>query len=71
MLQQPSAHMSELAMNLTRKFALQRKLTLIAAHDSVLAARVKLTRNANRRRRLAPSRPSIFEYNFPKGVRTC
>ena len=37
-----------------RNFALQRKLALIAAHDTVLAARVKPTRDANRRRRMAP-----------------
>ena len=30
-----------------RSFALQKKLALIAAHDSILAARVKQTRNAN------------------------
>jgi hypothetical protein len=57
-----------------RNFALQRKLALIAAHDSVLAARVKQTRDANRRRRLAPFCEGDLVYlstkniNFPKGL---
>jgi hypothetical protein len=57
-----------------RNFALQRKLALIAAHDSVLAARVKQTRDANRRRRTAPFVEGDLVYlsskniNFPKGL---
>ena len=57
-----------------RNFALQRKLALIAAHDSVLAARVKQTRDANRRRRMAPFVEGDLVYlstkniNFPKGL---
>jgi len=57
-----------------RNFALQRKLALIAAHDSVLAARVKQTRDANRHRRLAPFVEGDLVYlstkniNFPKGL---
>ncbi|KIJ96480.1 hypothetical protein K443DRAFT_134123 [Laccaria amethystina LaAM-08-1] len=37
-----------------RMFTIQRKLALISAHDSILAAQVKKTRNANRKRQLAP-----------------
>ncbi|KAF9471025.1 hypothetical protein BDN70DRAFT_768110, partial [Pholiota conissans] len=37
-----------------RNFALQRKLAIIAAHDCILAARVKQTHDANKRRRPAP-----------------
>ncbi|KAF8800026.1 hypothetical protein BYT27DRAFT_6847908 [Phlegmacium glaucopus] len=33
-----------------REFALQKKLALMSAHDSILAARVKQTRDANRKR---------------------
>ena len=57
-----------------RNFALQRKLALIAAHDSVLAARVKQTRDANKRRRIAPFVEGDLVYlstknvNFPKGL---
>ena len=57
-----------------RNFALQRKLALIAAHDSVLAARVKQTRDANRRQRMAPFIEGDLVYlstkniTFPKGL---
>ena len=37
-----------------RNFALQKKLALMAAHDSILAARVKQTRDANRKRQASP-----------------
>lgn len=37
-----------------RYFAQQRKFAIIAAHDSISAARVKQTREANKHRRLAP-----------------
>jgi hypothetical protein len=33
-----------------REFAIQKKLAIMAAHDSILAARVKQTRDANRKR---------------------
>lgn len=36
-----------------RNFALQQRLALIQAHDSILAARVKQTHDANRRRRIS------------------
>jgi hypothetical protein len=35
-------------------FALQRRLAIMAAHDSMIAARVKQTRSANRKRQAAP-----------------
>ncbi|KAJ6628518.1 hypothetical protein B0H10DRAFT_1777776, partial [Mycena sp. CBHHK59/15] len=36
------------------KFALQRRLAILAAHDSMIAARVKQTRAANRKRQTSP-----------------
>lgn len=57
-----------------RAFALQKKLALIAAHDSILGARVKQTRNANRKRQLAPFKENDLVYistkniTFPKGL---
>ena len=57
-----------------RAFALQRKLALISAHDSILAARVKQTCNANRKRQLAPFKENDLVYlstkniTFPKGL---
>ncbi|CAA7270581.1 unnamed protein product [Cyclocybe aegerita] len=55
-------------------FALQRKLALMSAHDSILAARVKQTRESNKRRRLAPFVLDDLVYistkniTFPKGL---
>ncbi|KAF9470998.1 hypothetical protein BDN70DRAFT_820587, partial [Pholiota conissans] len=37
-----------------RTFALNKKLALQSAHDSIIAARVKQTRDANRKRQVAP-----------------
>jgi len=57
-----------------RNFAQQRKFAIIAAHDSILAARVKQTRHANQRRRLAPFQENDLVYvstkniSFPKGL---
>ena len=57
-----------------RNFALQRKLALMAAHDSILGARVKQTRDANKKRRLAPFKEEDLVYistqniTFPKGL---
>jgi hypothetical protein len=57
-----------------RNFALQHKLALIAAHDSILAARVKEIRNANRKRQLVPFTTDELVYlstkniTFPKGL---
>ncbi|KAJ2911813.1 hypothetical protein MD484_g8600, partial [Candolleomyces efflorescens] len=57
-----------------RNFALQKKLALMQAHDSILATRVKQTRDANRRRRIAPFVIGDLVYistkniSFPKGL---
>lgn len=57
-----------------RNFALQKKLAIIAAHDSILAARVKQTRNANRKRQIAPFKEGDLVYlstkniSFPTGL---
>src|SRR5882757_4510818 len=57
-----------------RTFALQRKLALMAAHDSILATRVKEIRTANKKRQLAPFRQDELVYvstknmAFPKGL---
>ena len=46
----------------------------MSAHDSILAARVKQTRNANRKRQLAPFKEGELVYistkniSFPKGL---
>lgn len=56
------------------KFALTRKLALVAAHDSILSARVKQTRNGNRKRRYCPFSEGDLVYvstaniTFPKGL---
>ena len=57
-----------------RNFAQQRKFAIIAAHDSILAARIKQTRDANKHRRLAPFQEKDLVYistkniSFPKGL---
>jgi len=57
-----------------RNFAQQRKFAIIAAHDSILVARVKQTRNANRKRQAAPFQTDDLVYistkniTFPKGL---
>ena len=57
-----------------RTFAIQRKLAIMAAHDSILAARVKQTRDANRKRRSAPFQEGELVYlstqhiSFAKGL---
>jgi hypothetical protein len=57
-----------------RTFALQRKLALMAAHDSILATRVKEIRTANKKRQLAPFEQNELVYvstknmTFPKGL---
>jgi hypothetical protein len=57
-----------------RNFAQQRKFAIIAAHDSILAARVKQTRDANKHRRFAPFQENDLVYistkniSFPKGL---
>lgn len=57
-----------------RNFALQKKLAIMSAHDSILAARVKQTRQANRKRQPAPFAQDDLVYistknlSFPKGL---
>ena len=57
-----------------REFALQKKLALMAAHDSILTARVKQTRDANKKRQDLPFKTGDLAYlsskniSFPKGL---
>ena len=57
-----------------RKFALQKKLAIMAAHDSILSACVKQTRDANRKRRPTPFKEGELVYlstnniKFAKGL---
>ena len=57
-----------------RKLALEKKLAIMAAHDSILSARVKQTRDANRKRRTAPFMAGELVYlasthiSFAKGL---
>jgi hypothetical protein len=57
-----------------RNFAIQKRLALMAAHDSIIAARVKQTRDANRKRRVEPFETGDLVYvstkniTFPKGL---
>jgi hypothetical protein len=57
-----------------RDFALSRKLAIMAAHDSILSARIIQTRDANRKRRTAPFKAGELVYlsskniSFAKGI---
>ena len=51
-----------------REFALKRKLALISAHDSIIGARVKQTRNANRKRQSVPFKEGDFVYLSTKNI---
>lgn len=57
-----------------RVFAEQKKLALIEAHDSILAARIKQTRDTNRKRQISPFKEGDMVYlstkniNYPKGL---
>ena len=57
-----------------RDFTLQKKLALMAAHDSIIAARVKQTRDANRKRQSVPFATGDLAYlsskhiSFKKGL---
>jgi hypothetical protein len=51
-----------------REFALKKKLALISAHDSIIGARVKQTRNANRKRQLVPFTEGDFVYLSTKNI---
>jgi hypothetical protein len=51
-----------------RKLALQKKLAIMAAHDSILSARVKQTRDANRKRRDVPFKTGELVYLASKNI---
>ena len=57
-----------------RNFAILKRLALMAAHDSIIAARIKQTRDANRKRRVEPFVTGDLVYvstkniSFPKGL---
>lgn len=51
-----------------REFALQKKLAIMSAHDSILSARVKQTRDANRKRRTASFRKGELVYLSTKNI---
>ena len=57
-----------------RVYAQKMKQTLISAHDSIIQARVKQTKDANKRRRACPLSQGDLVYistknlNFPKGL---
>jgi hypothetical protein len=57
-----------------RNFASLRRIAIMAAHDSIITARVKQTRDANRKRRIEPFTTGDFVYlsskniTFPKGL---
>jgi hypothetical protein len=50
-------------------FALQRRLAIMSAHDSMIAARVKQTRNANRKRQIAPFTEGDLVYLSAKNIK--
>ena len=51
-----------------REFAQKRKLALMSAHDSVIGARIKQTRNANRKRQEVPFNEGDFVYLSTKNI---
>jgi len=57
-----------------RNFALNKKFAIMSAHDSIISARVKQTRDANRKRQIAPFKENDLVYisskniSFPKGL---
>jgi hypothetical protein len=51
-----------------REFALKKKLALMSAHDSIIGARIKQTRDANRRRQLVPFKEGDFVYLSTKNI---
>jgi hypothetical protein len=52
-----------------REFALQKKLALMSAHDSIIAARIKQTRGANRKRQAAPFQTGDLVYLSAKNIK--
>jgi hypothetical protein len=51
-----------------REFAQRKKLALMSAHDSIIGARIKQTRDANRKRRLIPFKEGDFVYLSTKNI---
>ena len=51
-----------------REFALQKKMAIMAAHDSILSARIKQTRDANRKRRAVPFKEGDLVYLSSKNI---
>ena len=51
-----------------REFALKKKLALMSAHDSILAAQVKQIRDANRKRQEVPLKKGDFVYLSTKNI---
>jgi hypothetical protein len=51
-----------------REFAKKKKLALMSAHDSIIAARVKQTRDANRKRQMVPFKKGDFVYLSTKNI---
>ena len=53
---------------LVRNFALQKKLAIMAAHDSVIAAQVKQMRNTNTKRQSSPFKVGSLVYVSTKNI---
>ena len=51
-----------------REFAQKKKLALISAHDSIIGARMKQTRDANRKRQVVPFVTGDFVYLSTKNI---
>ena len=51
-----------------RNFALQKKLAIMEAHDSILAARAKQTRDGNRKRQVTPFKEGDLAYLSSKNI---
>lgn len=49
-------------------FALQKKMALMSAHDSIISARVKQTWDVNRKRQAAPFETGDFIYLSSKNI---
>jgi hypothetical protein len=60
----PSSEFSDI-----HSFALQKKLAIMLAHDSILAARVKQIWDANRKRIVAPFKENDLVYISTKNIR--
>ena len=51
-----------------RDFALQKKLAIMSAHDSILTARIKQTRDANQQQQVAPFMKGELVYLSSKNI---